>query len=169
MTLWKKVLITITMTFQIIVGITVAALWFCRDQLWTVGINDWLHGPVGQQFAASIGIYLALLAIITIGVVFIKPTAKPLILTDDSQNKLRIDCQIIEQHLKDVLTNFNLHKPTVKLKIHRHQNEADVLIHGHLIFQNDPSMLRTVIHHTVNNELQQNYNLKLNRLTVQLN
>lgn len=169
MAAWKKWWITIALLPQVIVSTVVILLWVYRTELWTVPINDWLHSPIGQQFAVGVAIYLIVIAIVTWAIAVFRPTTtKQMTIANDGANRVQIDRHAVEHSLKTSIAKYDLYNPDVKLKMHKHNQQADVTVKGMLSNRSTPQALHSAIQETIRTDLKQGFDIDLNRLRVNL-
>lgn len=169
MAAWKKWWISLAMLLQIIVGATVILLWVYRDQAWTIPINDWLHSPLGQQFAVGVATFLIIVALTVIAVTVFRPTTtKQLTIARDGAHKVQIDRQAVEHSLRTSIAQYNLYNPEIKLRMHRNDRKADVTVDGMLSNRTNPELLHSTLLQTIKTDLKQGFNIELNKLKVNL-
>lgn len=169
MAAWKKWWISFAMLLQIIVGTVVILLWVYRDEAWTIPVNDWLHSPVGQQFSAGVAVFLIIVALTVMAVAIFRPTTtKQMTIAKDGANKVQIDRQAVEHSLKTSIAKYDLYNPAIKLRMHRHNQKADVTVNGMLSSRTNPKMLHSAIQQTIRTDLKQRFNIDLNKLRISL-
>ena len=169
MAAWKKWWITIALLPQAIVGTVVILLWVYRTQLWTVPINDWLHSPLGQQFTVGIAIYLIVIAVITWAIAVFRPTTtKQMTIANDGAHRVQIDRHAVEHSLKTSIAQYDLYNPDVKLRMHKHDQLADVTVTGMLSNRTNPQVLQSAIQQTIKTDLKQGFDIDINRLRINL-
>lgn len=169
MTAWKKWWISFAMLLQIIVGTVVILLWVYRDQEWTIPINDWLHSPIGQQFSAGVAGFLIIVALTVMAVAIFRPTTtKQMTIAEDGANKVQVDRQAVEHSLTTSIAKYDLYNPAIKLRMHRHNHKADVVVNGMMSKRTNPQLLHSALLQTIKNDLKQGFNIDLNKLRVNL-
>lgn len=169
MAAWKKWWVTWLLLIQALLAGGGILLWYFQDEQWARFTLGWLITPPGQITMVVIAAYLIVIAVVTIGVAIFRPTtSKQMTIAHNGAYRVKVDKGAVEKSLRFALASYDLYNADAKVKMHRNSQQADVTVNGMLSQRADARHLQHNIHHTIANDLKQQFNIDLRKLKVNL-
>lgn len=169
MAAWKKWWVTLFFLVPALVAGAGILLWYFQDEFWAQLTLGWLASPPGQVTMVVFAAYLIVLAVATIGVAVFRPTtSRQMTIAHDGAYRVKVDQGAVEKNLRLSLAPYELYNADAKVKMHRNRRQADVTVAGMLSQRSDARQLQENIHHTIANDLKQQFNIELRKLKVNL-
>lgn len=169
MAAWQKWWVTLLFLIPALIAGSGILLWYFQSEAAAQLAINWLATPRGQLTLVVFAIYLIILAVGTIATAIFRPTTvKQLTIVRDGAYQVNIDRGAVEKSLRLSLAPYDLYNAAARVKMHRRHRQADVTITAMLSQRSDARHLRASLHHTIANNLKQQFNIDLRKLWVKL-